>query len=100
MHKILFCLQKLETVTIIAGIVDTKRSEFFQVMESLKPIIKSYCNDFELKIAEDNSLAIHITFDNKNDLKKKFYNKEFNILKGAVQSLCNNVKVKINEDYI
>ncbi len=71
-------------------------SEFFQAMESLKTLVKSYCKKFEIKFSEDNSMVIRIIFNKKEDLEKNFYNKEFNILKGSVRSLCNNVSIKID----
>ena len=86
----------METVIISASISDKKKSEFYQVMESLKTLVKTYCKKFEIKVAEDNSIIIRIIFDKKEDIEKNFYNKEFNILKGSVRSLCNNVKIKIN----
>lgn len=88
----------METVTIRAGISETKKSEFFQVMESLGPIVKSYCKDFEIKIEKDNSLKIRITFEDKVDLEKNYNNKEFNILKGSIRSLCDKVEFKINNN--
>lgn len=86
----------MKTVIISASISDKKKSEFFQVMESLKTLIKNYCNKFEIKVAEDNSIIIRIIFNKKEDLDNNFYNKEFNILKGSVRSLCNNVNIEIN----
>jgi len=86
----------METVVISASISDKKKSEFFQVMESLKTLVKKYCKKFEIKVAEDNSMIIRIIFDKKEDLEKNFYNKEFTILKGSVRSLCNNVSIEIN----
>jgi len=86
----------MKTVIISASISDKKKSEFFQAMESLKTLVKSYCKKFEIKVSEDNSMVIRIIFNKKEDLEKNFYNKEFNILKGSVRSLCNNVSIKID----
>lgn len=83
------------TAIISAKINENKKSEFFQVMESLKTLVKRYCNNFEIKVSENNSIVIRINFDKKGDLEKNFHNKEFNILKGSVRSLCNNVSIKI-----
>ncbi|MBK8550493.1 MAG: hypothetical protein IPL53_05290 [Ignavibacteria bacterium] len=86
----------METVIISAAIDYNKRSELFQVMEPLKSLVKNYCKEFEIKVSEDNSLLMRITFDKKKDLEENFNNKEFNILRGSVKSLCNNVNIKIN----
>ena len=86
----------METVLINASIDVKKKSEFFQVMESLKSLIKIYCTEFDTKINDDNSLVIRIIFDKKKDLEKNFNNKEFSILKGSVRSLCKNVSIDIN----
>ncbi|MBK9332640.1 MAG: hypothetical protein IPM96_09650 [Ignavibacteria bacterium] len=88
----------METVFINARISENKKSEFFQVIESLKTLIEDYCKDFELKIEKDNSVNISITFEDKVDLEENFNNKEFNILKGSIRSLCDKVEITINDN--
>lgn len=88
--------QIMKEVLISANISEKKKSEFFQSMESLKSLVKSYCKKLEIRVSEDNNIAIRIIFNKKEDLEKNFYNKEFNILKGSVRSLCNNVNIEIN----
>ena len=87
----------METVLISARISKNKKSEFFQVMESLKNLVRNYCKDFDINVSEDNYLDMRIIFAGKEDLESNFYNKEFNILKGTVKSLCNNVSIRIND---
>lgn len=87
----------METVLISARISKNKKSEFFQVMESLKNLVRNYCKDFDINVSEDNYLDMRIIFAGKEDLESNFYNKEFNILKGTVKSLCNNVNIRIND---
>jgi len=86
----------MESVLITANIDVNKRSEFYQVMESLKNLVKGYCNDFETIISDKNRIYIQIIFDKKEDLENNFNNKEFNMLKGTVRSLCKNIFIKIN----
>ena len=85
----------METVTITANISEKKKVEFYQTMESLKTLVKNYCNNLDISV-EENNVLIHITFDGKVELEKNFYNSEFNILKGTLKSLCNNTTIKIN----
>jgi len=86
----------METVTISASINKNKETEFFQTMESLKALVKSYCNDFEIIKKEDGNTMIKIIFNRKEELENNFNNKEFNILKGTINSLCDNVVININ----
>jgi hypothetical protein len=87
----------METVTILASINEKKKAEFFQTMESLTGLVESLCNDLDVRVKDDNSLIIKITFDGKDQMEKNFYNNEFNILKGSVKSLCEDVRIKIND---
>ena len=87
----------METVIINATINEKKRTEFFQTIESLKSLVKNYCNELETIISEDNNLSIRITFSDHDEMENNFYNAEFNILKGSVMSLCKNVNIKIND---
>lgn len=52
----------MESVLITANIDVNKRSEFYQVMESLKNLVKGYCNDFETIISDKNRIYIQIIF--------------------------------------
>lgn len=90
----------METVLISARISKNKKSEFFQVMESLKNLVRNYCKDFDLTVTEENYFDLRIIFSRKEDLESNFYNKEFSILKGTVRSLCNNVSIRINDDIV
>ncbi|HEX9252325.1 MAG TPA: hypothetical protein VF870_08790 [Ignavibacteriaceae bacterium] len=87
----------METVIINATINKNKKTEFFQTIESLKSLVKNYCNELETIISEDNNLSIRITFSDHDEMENNFYNAEFNILKGSVMSLCKNVNIKIND---
>jgi hypothetical protein len=87
----------METVIINATINEKKKTEFFQTIESLKSLVKNYCNELETIISEDNNLSIRITFSDHDEMENNFYNAEFNILKGSVMSLCKNVNIKIND---
>ena len=87
----------METVIINATINEKKKTEFFQTIESLKSLVKNYCNEIETIISEDNNLSIRITFSDHDEMENNFYNAEFNILKGSVMSLCKNVNIKIND---
>ncbi|MGE5860559.1 MAG: hypothetical protein ACM34J_08380, partial [Ignavibacteria bacterium] len=64
--------------------------------ESLKILIKSYCNKIDAEIDQGNNLVIRITFNSKEEMEQNFLNAEFNILKGSVRSLCENVRININ----
>jgi len=86
----------METVTISGSINQNKETEFFQAMESLKVLVKGYCNDFEIIKKEDDYMIIKIIFSRKKDLENNFNNKEFNILKGTINSLCDNVVIDIS----
>jgi hypothetical protein len=90
----------METVTIRASINEKKKAEFFQTMESLIGLIENQCNDLDIRVKDDNSLIIKITFDGKDQMEKNFYTGEFNILKGSVKSLCENVIIKVNESLL
>jgi len=90
----------METVTILASINEKKKAEFFQTMESLTGLVESKCNDLDIRVKDDNTLIIKITFDGKDQMEKNFYNNEFNILKGSVKSLCENVIIKVNESLL
>jgi hypothetical protein len=90
----------MKTVTITARINESKKAEFFQTMESLKPLIKNYCSGFDVTISKDNELTILITFSSKDELETNFYNTEFNILKGSVISLCDDVKIKVSDSLV
>jgi len=90
----------METVTISANINEKKKAEFFQTMESLTGLVESKCNDLDIRVKDDNTLIIKITFDGKDQMEKNFYNNEFNILKGSVKSLCENVVIKVNESLL
>ncbi|MGE5859204.1 MAG: hypothetical protein ACM34J_01530 [Ignavibacteria bacterium] len=86
----------METVTITAAINEKKKVEFYQTMESLKALIKNYCNKIDTEIDQGNNLVIRITFNSKKEMEQNFSNVEFNILKGSVRSLCENVRININ----
>ena len=86
----------MQAITIYAVLNNNKKSEFFQVMESLKTLVSNYCQDLDVKVNQDNSLIIRILFNNKKDLEMNFGNKEFNILKGSIRRLCNNVEMEIS----
>lgn len=85
----------METVTISANINEKKKAEFFQTMESLTGLVENQCNDLDIRVKDDNTLIIKITFDGKDQMEKNFYSNEFNILKGTVKSLCEDVIIKI-----
>jgi hypothetical protein len=87
----------METVTISASINAKKKAEFFQTMESLTGLVESKCNDLDIRVKDDNSLIIKITFDGKDQMEKNFYTGEFNILKGTVRSLCEDVRIMVND---
>ena len=87
----------METVIINSKIKKNNKTELYQTLESLQPSIRSHCKEFELKINQDNSLLMEITFDSHESFEKNFYNNEFNILKGTIKSLCDNVVIKIND---
>ena len=87
----------METVTISASINAKKKAEFFQTMESLTGLVENQCNDLDIRVKDDNTLIIKITFDGKDQMEKNFYTGEFNILKGTVKSLCEDVRIKITD---
>jgi hypothetical protein len=87
----------METVTISANINEKKKVEFFQTMESLTGLVEKQCHGLDIRVKDDHSLIIKITFDGKDQMEKNFYNNEFNILKGTVKSLCEDVRIKIND---
>ena len=87
----------METVVISAKINEKNKVEFYQTMESLKILVKNYCNELETEISPDNNLVIRIIFNSKDELGRNFYNNEFNILKGSVRSLCDNIRIKVND---
>ena len=90
----------METVTICASINAKKKAEFFQTMESLTGLVESKCNDLDIRVKDDNSLIIKITFDGKDQMEKNFYNNEFNILKGTLKSLCEDVKINVHDSLV
>ena len=90
----------METVTISANINEKKKAEFFQTMESLTGLVENQCNDLDIRVKDDNTLIIKITFDGKDQMEKNFYTGEFNILKGTVKSLCEDVKIMITDTAI
>ena len=87
----------MEILTISARIIEKKKSEFYQTMESLKSLVKKYCNEFETQVDLENNLVIRITFNSKEEMENNFSNKEFNILKGTLRSLCDNISYNIND---
>jgi hypothetical protein len=87
----------METVTISGNINEKKKAEFFQTMESLTGLVENQCNDLDIRVKDDNTLIIKITFNGKDQMEKNFYTGEFNILKGTVKSLCEDVIIKIND---
>jgi hypothetical protein len=87
----------METVTISANINEKKKAEFFQTMESLTGLVENQCSDLDIRVKDDNTLIIKITFDGKDQIEKNFYTGEFNILKGTVKSLCEDVRIKISD---
>jgi len=90
----------METVTISANINEKKKAEFFQTMESLTGLVENQCNDLDIRVKDDNTLIIKITFDGKDQMEKNFYTGEFNILKGTIKSLCEDVRIKITDTAI
>jgi hypothetical protein len=86
----------METVTITAKIIEKKKVEFFQTMESLKSLVKGYCNDLDIETIDEYNVRIRITFSGKGEMEKNFYNTEFKILKGTLKGLCNNTTIKFN----
>ena len=87
----------METVTIRARINEKKKAEFFQTMESLTGLVENQCNDLDIRIKDDNTLIIKITFDGKDQMEKNYYSNEFNILKGTVKSLCGDININVND---
>ena len=90
----------METVTISANLNEKKKAEFFQTMESLTGLVENQCNDLDIRVKDDNTLIIKITFDGKDQMEKNFYTGEFNILKGTIKSLCEDVRIKITDTAI
>ena len=90
----------MESVIIKAKISGRKKVEFFQTIESLLGIVKSQCNDIEIRVKDDNSLMIEIIFDGKAQMERIFYNNEFTIIKGTVKSLCKDVIIKVNDSIV
>lgn len=90
----------METATITARIRDRKKTEFYQVMESLQIIIKDFCKEFEMVVNPEYNVMIKIIFEGKDELENNFYNNEFNLLKGTIKSLCDNVVIKITEVHV
>ena len=87
----------MEILTISARIIEKKIGEFYQTMESLKSLVKKYCNEFETQVDSQNNLVIRITFNSKEEMENNFSNNEFNILKGTIRSLCDNISYNIND---
>jgi hypothetical protein len=90
----------METVTISARISEKKKVEFFQTMESLTGLVESKCNDLAIRVKDDNTLIIKITFDGKDQMEKNFYSNEFTILKGTVKSLCGDININVNDSQV
>ena len=90
----------METVIINSKIKKKNKTELYQTLESLQPSIRSHCKEFELKINQDNSLLMEITFESHESFEKNFYNNEFNILKGTIKSLCEDVIIKVNDSLV
>ena len=88
----------MNTITISARISQKNKVEFFQTMESLKSLVKNYCNELETNIDSDNNLMIRISFSSEVELKNNFDNPEFNILKGTVRSLCEHVSITVDDE--
>jgi hypothetical protein len=89
----------MELIEIYSIIKEGHETEFYQTMESLEKLVKKYCKGFELKITESKNVLLLITFNEKKELEKNFYNEEFCILKGSLRSICANVVIKINNIY-
>lgn len=96
---ILGILIKMELIEIYATIKEGHETEFYQTMESLEKLVKKYCRGFELKITEGKNVLLLISFNEKKELEKNFYNEEFCILKGSLRSICADVVTKINNIY-
>jgi len=90
----------MQTVIINSKIKKNNKTELYQTLESLQPSIKTHCKEFELKINQDNSLSMKITFDSQEGFENNFYNNEFNILKGTLKSLCEDVIIKVNNSLV
>ena len=43
----------MQAITIYAVLNNNKKSEFFQVMESLKTLVSNYCQDLDVKVNQD-----------------------------------------------
>ena len=90
----------METVIINSKIRKNNKTELYQTLESLQPSIKTHCKDLDIKINQDNSLSMKITFDSQESFENNFYNNEFNILKGTLKSLCEDVIIKVNNSLV
>jgi hypothetical protein len=90
----------METVIINSRIKKKNKTELYQTLESLTPLIKANCQDFELKINPDDTLFMEITFDSRESFENNFYQSEFVILKGTLKSLCDNVRIKVNDSLV
>lgn len=87
----------MKIVTINAAIQEKRKIEFFQTIESLKLLVKNYCQKLEIEVSSENKLQIKISFESIKEMERNFNNNEFNILKGTVRSLCDNVHIMIND---
>ena len=87
----------MDTVLIKAKIKNSKQTEFFQTMESIKELLKNKCCGFKMNTKNNKNVSIRISFDDTNKLEKNINGAEFNILKGALTSLCTNVEIIQNE---
>ena len=87
----------MDTVLIKAKIKNSKQTEFFQTMESIKELLKNKCCGFKMNTKNNKNVSIRISFDDTNKLEKNINGAEFNILKGALTSLCTDVEIIQNE---
>ena len=87
----------MDTVLIKAKIKNSKQTEFFQTMESIKELLKNKCCGFKMNTKNNKNVSIRISFDDTNKLEKNINGAEFNILKGALISLCTDVEIIQNE---
>ena len=87
----------MDTVLIKAKIKNSKQTEFFQTMESIKELLKNKCSGFKMNTKNNKNVSIRISFDGTNKLERNINGAEFNILKGALTSLCTDVEIIQNE---
>jgi len=87
----------MESVIINARISSKKKAEFFHTTESLKAILKKFCEILDINIDSKNNVEIHIDFKDREQLENYHSRNEFSILKGSVMSLCYDVEIKIGD---